>query len=108
MNNDRFPHRCKIYREAEANPYDDDNLGETVLYEGKCRSYTRYVTKGTGEVIDSSRTLALPVKLMEWDVSPFTGDKVVIKIIDREETGEVVDFKPNNFGTDITWRYVRN
>ena len=45
---------------------------------------------------------------MEWDVSPFTGDKVVIKIIDREETGEVVDFKPNNFGTDITWRYVRN
>ena len=25
MNNERFPHWCKIYRETETNPYDDEN-----------------------------------------------------------------------------------
>lgn len=108
MNNERFPHSCKIYRETEANPYNDEKPGKTVLYEGKCRSYTRYVTKGTGEVIASVRTLAIPKNSREWEVSPFTGDNVIIKVVDREEKGEVVDFNPNNLGTDITWRYVRN
>lgn len=108
MNNERFPHQCKIYREGEVNPYDDSKPGETILYDGKCRSYTRYVTKGTGDVIASIRTLAIPLNLTEWVVTPFSGDKVVINVADREEKGEVVDFNPNNLGTDITWRYVRN
>nr|DAH30082.1 MAG TPA: hypothetical protein [Caudoviricetes sp.] len=108
MNNERFPHTCKIYRETEANPYDDKEPGKTVLYEGKCRSYTRYVTKGTGDVIASVRILAMPLNTREWDVIPFTGDKVIVEVGASTEEGEVVDREPNNFGTDITWRYVRN
>lgn len=108
MNNERFPHSCEIFRESDVNPYEDSETGKIVLYSGKCRSYTRYVTKGSGDVITSVRTLAIPVKLIDWIVTPFTGDKVMIKFADREEHGEIVDFNPNNFGTDITWRYVRN
>lgn len=108
MNNERFPHRCKIYREGEANPYDDDKPVETVLYDGKCRSYTRYVTKGTGNVIVSVRILAIPMTTFDWAVMPFTGDKVIVEVGTSTEKGEVVDCEPNNLGTDITWRYVRN
>ena len=108
MNNPRWPHECVIERECDVDPYSGDDILPMVIYKGSCRSYTRHVTRGTGEVITSVRVLSIPLSTFEWDKSPLAGDNVTVKVGSTVEKGKVVDFNPNNFGTDITWRYVRN
>ena len=78
-----------------------------VLYEGKCRSYDHDTTSDKGEVITALRDLALPMKQDEWtaDNAPKKGDFVEVNKGAFKEWGTVIDFRPNNLGTDILFRY---
>lgn len=78
------------------------------IYTGACRSYTRNQTSPTGEVITSTRVLSIPRTKNEWEEVPMTGDLVEATVGGHKTEGVVLDFVPNNFGTDVTWRYGRN
>ena len=108
---------CKVYRKmtvttaASDDPnVDEDDTTQTVekvLYEGKCRSYDHDTTSDKGEVITALRDLALPMKQDEWtaDNAPKKGDFVEVNKGAFKEWGTVIDFRPNNLGTDILFRY---
>lgn len=87
----------------------------TVIYEGKCRSYTVNTTSDKGEVVTSQRGLALPLNQDAWDelgVIPMEGDEVTV--VHGEvfrEYGRVVDKNVATAtfaGTHLVWRYGRN
>lgn len=116
INNPRFPHQCRIYREVVSpNIVGDDpdidedgeQVEETTCYEGRCRSYDHDTTSDKGEVITQRRMLALPVKQDEWTEAnaPKKGDKVEVNKGSFKEWGVVIDPRPNNLGTNILWRY---
>ena len=106
MSNPRFPDTVTIKRATSINPFDGD-VEETV-YDGVCRSYTKNTTSERGEVLTSTRILAIPIKRGEWVNAPQEGDRVEVVIGSIIEHGRIIDKLPNNFGTDITWRYGRN
>lgn len=116
INNPRFPHSCRIYREVVSREIvgddpdvdeDDEQVEETTCYEGKCRSYDQDITSDRGDVITQRRMLALPMKQGEWTESnvPKKGDKVEVDKGSFKEWGAVIDVRPNNLGTNIVWRY---
>jgi hypothetical protein len=107
MENPRFPHTAVIRRITQSDPF-ASNPGEQIVYEGVCRSYTKQTTNDRGEVLTSSRILAIPVKRDEWANMPVEGDYIEVSIRDIIEYGHVIDKSPNNFGTDILWKYGRN
>lgn len=107
VSNPRWPHTCRIWRVKAEDVFSGET--ETVeVYSGECRSYTRNQTSHTGEVITSTRVLSIPRKTGEWKIVPETGDLVEVAAGNLREEGTVLDFMPNNFGTDITWRHGRN
>lgn len=118
INNPRFPHTCKIYRtvvKGNGDVADDPNVDEddaeqteeVVCYEGRCRSYDHDTTSDRGDVITQVRILALPLKQDEWtrDTVPQKGDLVKVNKISFDESGTIIDVRPNNLGTNIFWRY---
>jgi hypothetical protein len=112
MNNPRFPHRVVIRRVVKGDPFDaapDDSEG-AVIYDGACRSYVRTVSTrtGKGDVLTDMRVLAVPVRRDEWADMPVEGDYLEVSIGCVTEYGHVTDKLPNNFGTDVVWKYVRN
>lgn len=136
IHNPRFPHHCRIIRYSETQPMEDqanvidpmadeiDNAvqvdgdtdtqdlpeGETLIYEGVCRSDNRDTISDNGDVIASYRTLALPLKQDEWteETIPMEGDKIELQRYGYTEHGLVIDRRPSNLGTHILWKYVRN
>ena len=108
LDNPRFPHTCRIYRAEFPDPFSQESI-ETEVYSGMCRSYTRNHTSASGDIITSTRVVAIPVNNTGWKGAyPMTGDIVVVDTGASKEEGIVLDFLPNNFGSDITWRYGRN
>lgn len=107
VNNPRHPDSCRIWRE-EVNDVFAGTLEVTEVYSGACRSYTKYQTSPSGEVITSTRMLSIPKKRGEWEIVPMSGDLVETFVGGHKEEGKVLDFMPNNFGTDVSWRYGRN
>ncbi len=109
VKNPRFPHTCTIYRAQKTGPLSDE-VRETVVYEGVCRSFNRDTTSDNGDVNVSYRTLALPLKQDEWteETIPLEGDRVEVRRFGYTEYGAVIDKRPSNLGTHILWKYVRN
>lgn len=107
VDNPRWPHRCRIYREIKRDVFSDE-LETVELYSGCCRSYTRYRSSESNGVLSSTPTLSIPLKTFDWETCPMAGDLVEVERGNQTIEGEVVDFEPNNLGTDITWKYVRN
>lgn len=116
INNPRFPHYCRIYREivgaglvADDPDMDEQDMQveEKTCYEGICRSYDHDTTSDKGDVITQRRMLALPIKQDEWTEAtvPKKGDKVEVNKGSFREWGVVIDPRPNNLGTNILWRY---
>ena len=105
--NPRWPHTCRIWRLERTDAFDEE-AREVEVYSGACRSYTRNQTSHTGDVITSTRTLSIPVSTGEWGTVPETGDLVEVLAGNLKEEGTLLDFVPNNFGTDVTWRRGRN
>lgn len=107
--NPRFPHNVTITRPTYNGPFDEG--GESaVVYEGKCRSYSKLNTSASGEVLSSMRVCAIPISTTEWTIDnlPKTDDEVEIRKGVQTEYGKVIDVLTNNFGTNIIWEYVRN
>ena len=104
--NPRFPHKCVITRiEKNNNPLEDgDNV--TIIHKGECRSYPNNVVSDKGEVITSTRKLALPTPQQGWteDNVPMIGDEVEVKRPTYKERGRVVDVQDGNLGTTLLWR----
>jgi hypothetical protein len=107
MENPRFPHTVTIRRTIPGDPFGGSST-DTIIYGGACRSYTRQTTNDRGEVLTSSRTLAIPVRRGEWVTMPEEGDYIEVTIGSIIEYGRVIDKLPNNFGTDVVWKYGRN
>jgi hypothetical protein len=122
MNNPRFPHWITITRgigdEQNPDPFGDEPERETI-YEGPGRSYTRSNLGSKGEVLTNEQVVALPVRQQDWTEKeveegeeprpiPIVGDRVEVKRGAQTEYGDLTDVRPNNFGTDLIFDYVRN
>lgn len=110
VNNPRFPHTCVITRATDSDDPMTDEGEATVIYEGKCRSYSKNTTSVEGEVITNNRGLSLPLNKDEWcgREIPKEGDKIVIDFGPYTEHGQVIDKMVANFhGTHLVWRYVK-
>lgn len=109
--NERFPHQCRIVRPYDEDPMQDED-GELVVYEGKCRAYDKNTTSDKGEVLNSQRGLALPIDREGWielGVVPREGDKVSVDRGTHKEIGRVIDVNAANFrGTHLVWKYGRS
>lgn len=126
VNNPRYPHWCRIVRKTVEDPLEDeddftpldsdtlDSSQSSVIYEGICRSYEKNTTSDKGEVIVSSRGLALPLIQDDWisrGVCPMEGDEVVVDHGAFQEYGSIIDKNvatASYAGTHIIWRYGRN
>jgi len=109
-NNPRFPHTCKIMRQADNTDPMAEKQSATVIYDGICRGYSRDTISDTGDVNASYRYLSLPVRQDEWtdETIPQEGDMVELQRFGYTEYGEVIDRRPGNLGTHLLWKYVRN
>lgn len=107
VSNPRWSDSCRIWRERLEDAF-SGKVERVEIYTGACRSYTRNQTSPTGEVITSTRVLSIPRTKNEWEEVPMTGDLVEATVGGHKTEGVVLDFVPNNFGTDVTWRYGRN
>lgn len=111
VNNPRFPHHIKIYREVVDDVF-NEGTEEILLYEGDARNFFNTTTDGDNKVVTNMRKSAIPLPNEYVEKAFLAGDKVVaFKGKDNtavREYGEVTDFKPANFGTEIFWMYVRN
>ena len=109
MSNPRSPNTVVIKRVEQSDPFGVADT-ENIIYSGACRSYSRQsmTTSERGEVLTSTKVLAIPVKREEWINMPQEGDRIEVAIGSVIEYGRVIDKLPNNFGTDVIWRYGRN
>ena len=110
VDNPRFPHKVIIKRFKQGDPFDGTGADNDVVYSGICRSYTtrRAFNVAIGNVLSGQRILSIPLKRDEWVNMPEEGDEVEVTIGVVTEYGIVVDKLPNNFGTNVVWRYGRN
>lgn len=112
--NDRYPHNIKIVRVSHEdgvdNPFSDesDKL-ETVLYDGRGRSYTDTTTEGDKNVDENKRKASIPVRFDEWDagMQPLDGDTIYATVGNNVEVGMVKDCEPDNNRTVIYWDFRR-
>lgn len=110
VSNPRFPHTCKITRSTVSSGPMEDEEEATVIYDGKCRAYTKNTTSVSGEVITENRGLSLPLSKDEWGGSnvPKEGDSIEVDFGAYKEHGQVIDRMPANFhGTHLVWRHVK-
>lgn len=104
--NPRFPHKCVITRiEKNKNPLEDGDK-VTIIHKGECRSYPYNIVSDKGEVITSTRKLALPTPQQGWTEEnvPQIGDEVEVKRLTYKERGRVIDVQDGNLGTTLLWR----
>lgn len=109
INNERWPHTCRIYRIEEENSFEDGI--ETLLYEGKCRFSgntslrTFYEHTQAGRVIIGEYRLGLPV--LEGDFRE--GDVVDVVLKNGERKGvQVSDAYVGTLGTTIYCKISKN
>lgn len=110
VDNKRFPHYIKIYREVVDDVFEGE-LGEVVLYEGEARNFFNTTTDGSNKMVTNMRKSAIPIVNDEVEQAILAGDIVEAwKGMENSvhEYGVVTDFKPANFGTEIFWKYGRN
>lgn len=93
---------------------EDDGTETLVIYEGECRSYEKNTTSDKGDIITSSRGLALPLNQDGWEelgVVPKEGDEVIVVHGPFREYGRVIDKNiatARYAGTHLIWKYGRN
>lgn len=106
--NPRFPHRVRIWREERGSDAFEDTVDERVLYDGVGRSFTNTTTTGDDHVVMNTRKCALPVLYDQWVEPVLAGDRIMVETGGGREWGEVTDFEPSNFGSEVYWHFVRN
>ena len=126
-NNPRYPHTIKVVRIStvqvpvetpvdDEDPFASDNDAstaaqtvETVLYEGKGRSYTDTTTNGDNKVDTNKRKASIPVRYDEWEAGrkPLDGDTIYATVGDSTEIGRVRDCEQDNDRSVIYWDFVR-
>lgn len=110
--NPRFPHTCEITHVEESDDPMQDEGESITIYQGCCRSSAQQTTNDSGEVITSTRRLSIPLKRADWkkyERRPRVGDTVIVDVDDIDfEYGYILDFLPNNLGTTILYKYIRN
>ena len=122
VKNDRYPHYIRIIRKVEKSWLDDDDNvvdvagseetqddGETVVYEGKGRSYTETTTTGDKKVDTNKRKASIPVRFDEWStLVPMSGDILYVTKGNITEQWEVKDFEPDNNRSVVYGEMNRN
>lgn len=126
-NNPRYPHTIKVVRIStvqvpvetpvdDEDPFASDNDAstaaqtvETVLYEGKGRSYTDTTTNGDNKVDTNKRKASIPVRYDEWEANrkPLDGDTIYATVGDSTEIGRIRDCETDNDRSVIYWDFVR-
>ncbi len=126
-NNPRYPHTIKVVRIStvqvpvetpvdDEDPFASDNDAstaaqtvETVLYEGKGRSYTDTTTNGDNKVDTNKRKASIPVRYDEWEAGrkPLDGDTIYATVGDSTEIGRIRDCETDNDRSVIYWDFVR-
>ena len=98
MDNPRFPHRCRIYRQEGVTSFDDGQV--VTLYEGVCRKYKNASFHRLNKelVSQAAYELSLPgtvAGICKGDLADVTDRK-------GERTGlAVVDCYAGNLGTTV-------
>ena len=126
-NNPRYPHTIKVVRIStvqvpvetpvdDEDPFASDNDAstaaqtvETVIYEGKGRSYTDTTTNGDNKVDTNKRKASIPVRYDEWEAGrkPLDGDTIYATVGDSTEIGRIRDCETDNDRSVIYWDFVR-
>ncbi|GAE83332.1 hypothetical protein [Bacteroides reticulotermitis] len=102
VNNPRFPHTCKIYREEGATNWDDGQ--QVVIYEGECRKYKNAASR-FNEVIIADYGLSIPGTIEGIKI----GDS--LDVIDPSGSFTKCEIKvcnPGNLGTTVYFNYTPN
>ena len=129
VNNQRYPHTIRIVRvsavqkpaghggvdddedpfASDSGPADKTEKVETVLYEGKGRSFTDTTTNGTQKVDINKRKASIPVRYDEWGAGrkPLDGDTIYTTVGNNAEIGRVRDCEPDNDRSIVYWEFVR-
>ena len=131
INNQRYSHIIKIVRISEVkktveneseldneDPFATETTStpktkteriETILYEGKGRSFTDTTTNGTEKVDINKRKASIPVRYDEWEAGkkPLDGDTIYATVGNNTEVGRVRDSEPDNERSIIYWEFVR-
>lgn len=128
VNNQRYPHTIRIVRvsavqkpaghggvddedpfASDSGPADKTEKVETVLYEGKGRSFTDTTTNGTEKVDINKRKASIPVRYDEWGAGrkPLDGDTIYATVGNNAEIGRVRDCEPDNDRSIVYWEFVR-
>lgn len=127
VNNPRYPHTIKVVRIStvqvpvetpvdDEDPFASDNDAstaaqtvETVIYEGKGRSYTDTTTNGDNKVDTNKRKASIPVRYDEWEAGrkPLDGDTIYATVGDSTEIGRIRDCETDNDRSVIYWDFVR-
>ncbi len=118
IDNPRYPHTIKIVRVVEGkgdedNPFADADAPleseETVIYEGKGRSFTDTTTEGNDHVDQNKRKSSIPVRYDGWDAGkcPLDGDLIYSIVGNNTEVGMVKDCEPDNNRTLVYWDFTR-
>ena len=126
-NNPRYPHTIKVVRIStvqvpvetpvdDEDPFASDNDAstaaqtvETVIYEGKGRSYTDTTTNGDNKVDTNKRKASIPVRYDEWEANkkPLDGDTIYATVGNSTEIGRIRDCEQDNDRSVIYWDFVR-
>lgn len=82
---------------------------ETVLYDGRGRSFTDTTTNGNVEVDTNKRKASIPVRYDEWGAGekPLDGDTIYVTVGRNTEIGRVRDCEPDNNRSLVYWDFVR-
>lgn len=116
--NERYPHTVRILRimpgkGSDDNPFADVNMPsentETVLYEGRGRSFTDTTTEGNNNVDENKRKSSIPRRFDEWKegMLPKDGDTIESFVGKSREIGIVKDIEPDNNRTIVYWSLRR-
>ena len=105
VNNQRFPHTCKVYRISGETSFDEGN--ETVLYVGRCHKYgsTSLRTFTKSNVIKSDYAIDIP-GLAKGIIA---GDLVDVTDYGGSfESCVVADCYPTEMGTTLYFNLAKN
>lgn len=116
VDNPRYPHDVRIIRRTAPDRYSEGTFTETVIYEGKGRSYTDTTTTGDRKVDTNKRKASIPVRFDEWPAAfpdgtprvPVSGDILYATKGSITEQWEVKDFEPDNDRTVVYGELNRN
>lgn len=106
VNNPRYPHHIRIVRkELPEDEFSDNEMSETVIYEGCGRGYTDTTTTGTTELDLNKRKASIPVRFDKWPSGnrlwPMDGDEMTVTKGNVTEVWRIRDFEPDNDRTVV-------